>query len=433
MGDVGKEIGFQRLDTAQLRHHFVEIQDHVVHVVLLVGAVDGRDVDGKVPARHLPGGLGDLLQGLFIGASGEPGDQEGHPRRNEAPVEYPVKKEGEVDHAFKWPLTLPVGVKGVYISFNQSNYDIDGYEWSQVVGTTDRVNGDNIGKLFVSFDNNPVTPYIRNVYRLPQPGPVPDDPGDIIDPVGPGDVEIEDPDIPLASAIGLNDVEHMAYIVGYDDGTVRPLANITRAEVATIFFRLMTDVYRAINWSTTNDFSDVNEGDWYNNAVSTCANAEIMTGYADGTFLPNKSVTRAEFVAIAAQFLGGEYTGEGIEDFTDTAGHWAAGEIRRCVEAGWVTTEEETFRPDDLITRAEVMTIVNRMLRRTPHEDHMIPAMKTWVDNPKGTDYYEAVQEATNEHEYERDGDEVESWINLLEMRDWAALEKEWSTANSGK
>ena len=189
----------------------------------------------------------------------------------------------------------------------------------------------------------------------------------------------------------------------------------------------MTDVYRIMNWSTENEFSDVNVGDWFNNAISTCANAGIVDGYADGTFLPNQAVTRAEFAAIVARFLGDEYTGEGIEDFADTADHWAAAEIRRCVEAGWITRDAEDFRPEELITRAEVMTIVNRMLHRTPDKDHMLPEMKTWIDNPEGTEYYEAVQEATNEHGYERDDQEIDTWTEVLEMRDWTALEAEWA------
>ena len=354
----------------------------------------------------------------------------------------PTKKDDEVDHAFKWPLTLPVGVKGVYLSLNQSNYDIDGYEWSQVVGTTDRVDGGNIGQLYISFDNNPVTPYIRNVYRVPTPvdpsDPIdPTDPTDPIGPTDPGDtdaggtVEITDGEVPLASAVGLNDVDHFAYLIGYEDDTVRPLDHITRAEVATIFFRLMTDLYRTINWSTTNDFSDVNEGDWCNTAVSTCANAGIMAGYADGTFRPNQTITRAEFVEIAAQFLDSMYTGENIQDFADTVGHRAAEEIRRCVEAGWVTTEEENFRPEDLITRAEVATIINRMLNRAPHEDRMVPTMKTWIDNPKGSDYYEDIQEATNDHEYERDELGTETWTNALGTHDWKAMEAQWAAEMS--
>ncbi len=139
-------------------------------------------------------------------------------------------------------------------------------------------------------------------------------------------------------------------------------------------------------------------------------------------------MTRAEFITVVAAFLSEDYTGEGIEDFADTVGHQAAEDIRRCVEAGWITTEKELFRPDDLITRAEVMTIIDRMLDRTPDEDHMLPNMKTWKDNPKGTEYYEAVQEATNEHAYERSGEEnIETWTELLEMRDWKALETQWA------
>lgn len=297
----------------------------------------------------------------------------------------------------------------ITVSRGSTSYNGETYVFSSVSGDTTISEGGNVINVY---------------YVLPEPDT---DPGDPTDPT----VEIDEPEVPLAGAEGLNDVDHMAYIIGYEDDTVRPLDNITRAEVSTIFFRLMTDLYRTINWSTTNDFTDVNEGDWFNNAVSTCANAGIVDGYADGTFLPNKAVTRAEFAAIVARFLGDEYTGEGIEDFSDTADHWAAEEIRRCVEAGWVTTEEDAFRPEDLITRAEVMIIINRMLHRTPDEDHMIPTMKTWIDNPKGTDYYEAVQEATNEHDYTRDETSVETWTALKEGTDWAALELGWA-ANNG-
>jgi len=238
--------------------------------------------------------------------------------------------------------------------------------------------------------------------------------------------------VPLAGAIGLNDVDHFAYVIGYDDDTVRPLNNITRAEVATIFFRLMTDEYRTANWATTNDFSDVKAGSWYNNAISTCAKAGLLTGYPDGTFKPNQSITRAEFAAIAARFLSDEVTGENVGDFTDTANHWAAKEIRRAAEAGWVNGDNGRFRPDDYISRAEVMTIVNRMLDRIPDAEHMLDTMKKWSDNPAGTWYYEAVQEATNEHAYERDELGVtETWTEILTARDWKALEAEWASANA--
>ncbi len=245
-----------------------------------------------------------------------------------------------------------------------------------------------------------------------------------------GGTTITDEEVPLAGAVGLNDTDHFAYVIGYDDDTVRPLNNITRAEAATIFFRLMTDEYRAANWSTTNSFSDVNAGDWYNNAVSTCANAGVLKGYEDGTFRPKAPITRAEFAAMAAGFMDESITDEGTGDFSDTADHWAAAAIRRAAKAGWVTGSGNKFNPNEKITRAEVMTIVNRMLDRTPDKDHMLPTMKKWTDNPEDAWYYEAVQEATNEHDYERDELSIETWTELLTERDWKALETEW--ANNG-
>ncbi len=258
---------------------------------------------------------------------------------------------------------------------------------------------------------------------------IPDEPTPVAP--NPPEVEIDDERTPLASANGLNSVDHFAYIIGYDDDTVRPENKITRAEVATIFFRLMTDVYRAANWSTTNDFSDVAAGSWYNNAISTCAKAGLVNGYSDGTFKPDQSITRAEFATIAARFLDEEITGAGAEGFADIEGHWAETNILRAAEAGWVNGDNGRFRPDDYISRAEVMTIVNRMLNRVPDEDHLLPEMKTWSDNPKTAWYYEAVQEATNEHAYEWIDENVENWTELLTIRDWAALEKEWATAYS--
>ena len=273
----------------------------------------------------------------------------------------------------------------------------------------------------------PVTP-VTPVTPTPGPTVIPDNPT----PLDPG-TTITDDDVPLAGAVGLNDVDHFAYIIGYDEDHVRPLNNITRAEVATIFFRLMTDEYRNANWSTSNDFSDVQAGSWYNNAISTCANAGALNGYADGSFKPNASITRAEFAAIADRFLSDEYTDDGTGDFSDTANHWAAKEIRLAAKAGWVRGDGNKFRPNDPITRAEVMTIVNRMLDRVPDADHMLETMKKWVDNPEDAWYYEAVQEATNEHAYERDADlgVIETWTEILEVRDWKALEESWANANT--
>ncbi|MBD5149284.1 MAG: hypothetical protein HDT18_02640 [Oscillibacter sp.] len=296
--------------------------------------------------------------------------------------------------------------------------------WAPAV--TARINGDAIYVAQWNSDSviAPPDPTTPDIPEPPTPlGPGPDD-----------GIDIEDEEIPLANAVGLNDTEHFAYIIGYEDDTVRPLNNITRAEAVTIFFRLMTDEYRAANWSTENSFSDVNVGNWYNNAVSTLLKAGALEHFAqDDAFLPNQAITRAEFASIAAGFVSDEITGEEVGDFSDTEGHWASLAIRKAVQAGWINgVGGNRFAPDETITRAEVMTMINRMLDRVPDAEHMLPTMKVWSDNPEGKWYYEAVQEATNGHEYERDEmGVVETWTELAENRDWAALESEWA-ANGG-
>ena len=245
--------------------------------------------------------------------------------------------------------------------------------------------------------------------------------------------EIIDEEVPLAETPWLNTEDHYAYIIGYsEDGTVRPNANITRAEVATIFFRLLTDEARDQFWMTSNNFSDVLPNDWYNNAVSTMVNMGIIQGYEDGTFRPNANITRAEFAAIAARFMASGY---GVEDdlFTDIANHWARESINDAAMAGWINGYEDgTFRPDAAITRAEAVTLVNNVLQRKPDADHMLDSMIKWPDNPEGTWYYEAIQEATNSHDYDLFEDaEYETWTALQENRDWAALEKDWANAHS--
>ena len=232
----------------------------------------------------------------------------------------------------------------------------------------------------------------------------------------------------------LNTTDHYAYIVGYEDGEVKPNNNITRAEVATIFFRLLTDDARAYYWSTDSGFSDVKPGDWYNNAVSTMVNAGILNGYSDGTFKPNANITRAEFATIAARFLSNSYS---LNDrFYDTEGHWAEPYINRAAEVGWINGYNDgSFKPDKAITRAEAVTLVNAVLGREPHEDHLLSNMIRWPDNPKSAWYYEAIQEATNSHDYDWirvSGERVEEWTEKLTERDWAALEQQWSTAYSG-
>ena len=234
-------------------------------------------------------------------------------------------------------------------------------------------------------------------------------------------VEIEDDD-----ALGLNTTDHFAYIVGYGNGEVRPQNNITRAEVATIFFRLLTDDVRDENLTKTNRYSDVAATSWYNTAVSTLSSMGIITGYPDGTFRPNAAITRAEFAAIAARFdSNGDKT---TAKFSDIATHWAKDEISIAYNNGWITGYPDgTFGPQRDITRAETMTLVNRVLNRQPEtEDDLLPNMTVWTDNanPKAW-YYLAVQEATNSHYYEfKTNSKYEKWTELRETRDWTQLEK---------
>lgn len=237
----------------------------------------------------------------------------------------------------------------------------------------------------------------------------------------PPTVKIEDDD-----ALGLNTTDHFAYIVGYGNGEVRPQNNITRAEVATIFFRLLTDDVRDENLTKTNRYSDVAATSWYNTAVSTLSSMGIITGYPDGTFRPNAAITRAEFAAIAARFDNdGDKT---AAKFSDIATHWAKDEISIAYNNGWITGYPDgTFGPQRDITRAETMTLVNRVLNRQPEtEDDLLPNMTVWTDNanPKAW-YYLAVQEATNSHYYKfKTNSKYEKWTELRETRDWTQLEK---------
>ena len=233
-------------------------------------------------------------------------------------------------------------------------------------------------------------------------------------------------EIPDDDALGLNTTDHFAYIVGYGNGEVRPQNNITRAEVATIFFRLLTDDVRDENLTKTNRYSDVAATSWYNTAVSTLSSMGIITGYPDGTFRPNAAITRAEFAAIAARFDNdGDKT---AAKFSDIATHWAKDEISIAYNNGWITGYPDgTFGPQRDITRAETMTLVNRVLNRQPEtEDDLLPNMTVWTDNanPKAW-YYLAVQEATNSHYYKfKTNSQYEKWTELRETRDWKAPEQ---------
>lgn len=233
-------------------------------------------------------------------------------------------------------------------------------------------------------------------------------------------------EIPDDDALGLNTTDHFAYIVGYGNGQVRPQNAITRAEVATIFFRLLTDDVREEHFTSTNKYTDVAAGAWYNNAVSTLSAMGIITGYPDGTFRPNAYITRAEFAAIAARFdTDGDKT---LAAFSDIANHWAKDEISVAYNNGWVDGYPDgTFGPQRNITRAETVTLVNRVLNRKPEtEDDLLPDMTTWTDNAdKKAWYYLAIQEATNSHYYKyKENSEYEKWTELRETRDWTQLEK---------
>ena len=238
---------------------------------------------------------------------------------------------------------------------------------------------------------------------------------------GGGTVTIPD-DVPT----GLNGKDHYAYVVGYPDGMVYPQKNITRAEVATIFFRLLTDETREANMTKSNGYNDMKDGAWYTCAVSTLSKMGIIKGYEDGSFKPDASISRAEFAAIAARFdPDGDKT---PATFSDVSSHWAKDEISIAANHGWIKGYEDgSFKPDQKITRAETMTLVNRVLKRLPEtKDDLHKDMKTWPDNQNESAwFYLAVQEATNSHyqKLKKDGTH-ETWESMRETRDWAALEK---------
>ena len=223
----------------------------------------------------------------------------------------------------------------------------------------------------------------------------------------------------------LNGDDHFAYIIGRDDGLVHPEATITRAEVATIFFRLLTDEARAEYLTETSPFHDVAPDAWYATAVATMEAMGIVEGRAPAVFDPEAPITRGEFAAIAARFDSAPY--DGADRFTDIGGHWAAEYINQAAVKGWVEGQPDgSFAPDRSISRAEAMTLVNRVLGRLPETaDDLLDGMITWPDNPPGAWYYLAVQEATNSHDYGRKADTVhETWTGLQPVEDWTRYEQ---------
>ncbi|MBS1450570.1 MAG: VWA domain-containing protein [Oscillospiraceae bacterium] len=223
----------------------------------------------------------------------------------------------------------------------------------------------------------------------------------------------------------LNKTDHFAYVIGYPDGTVHPNGQITRAEVATIFFRLLRDEVRDGAFTTSNSYSDVAYGKWYNNPISTMSALGIITGYPDGTFKPNKPITRAEFAAIAARF---DETQSGKSaTFSDVIGHWAAKEIGIAYANEWIKGYPDgTFKPDQNITRAEAMTLINRVLERKPESPaDLLTNMNKWTDNLDTSKwYYLDVQEATNSHGYTRKTFNYELWRQMLPDPDWSRYER---------
>ena len=262
----------------------------------------------------------------------------------------------------------------------------------------------------ITLNGKPVTLYAqwKRIYRPNPPTPT---------------VEILDED-----ALGLNTDDHFAYIIGYPDGTVQPNGQITRAEATTIFFRLLTEESRSANLTKTNGYTDVASDAWYNTAVSTMTKAGIVDGYPDGTFRPDAPITRAEMAKIISLFAKLD---KSESRFSDIAGHWAEAYIRLAAGNGWIAGYPDgTFGPQRNISRAETATMINRVLERVPSAESRLlsrDVMQIWPDANPGDWFYLAMQEATNSHDYERNAKWAaadEQWTALRETRDWKALEQ---------
>ena len=221
----------------------------------------------------------------------------------------------------------------------------------------------------------------------------------------------------------LNDSDHFAYVIGYMDGNVRPYGLISRAETTTIFFRLLKDSVRDGNLLTSNTYTDVADDYWANTAISTMTGLGIVQGRSTTTFDPKAPITRAQFAAICARFDTGKSSGE--QTFSDIQGHWAEKYIQRAAELGWIKGfEDGTFRPDTYITRAQAMTMINRVLNRIPEdESDLLPGMNVWPDCNPGDWFYLAVQEATNSHDFEHKAGNYETWTKLMKNPDWIRYE----------
>lgn len=221
----------------------------------------------------------------------------------------------------------------------------------------------------------------------------------------------------------LNGTDHFAYMIGFRDGYLKPNAVITRAQATTIFFRLLKPEIRDGNLTTSNHYSDVADSFWANTAISTMTALGLVGGYSDGTFRPNEPITRAQFATICARFDTG--LANGYSNFTDIGSHWAKAEIERAAVLGWVRGYSDgTFRPNVPITRAQVATMINRVLDRIPEtEEDLLPNMVKWPDNNPGDWHYLALQEATNSHTHVRKDEVYETWTALTQIPDWTRYE----------
>ena len=221
----------------------------------------------------------------------------------------------------------------------------------------------------------------------------------------------------------LNGDDHFAYIIGSSDALVRPNDNITRAGVATIFFRLLKDSVRDANLLTSNTYTDVPDDYWANTAISTMTGLGIVQGHSATTFDPSAPITRAQFAAICARFDTGKTSG--TQSFTDTKGHWAEKYIERAAELGWIRGfEDGTFRPNAYITRAQAVTMINRVLNRIPEDTgDLLPGMTVWADCKPGDWFYLAIQEATNSHDFKHKAGSYETWTRLTKDPDWTRYE----------
>ena len=346
--------------------------------------------------------------------------------REEAPYVlhyYQKGEDGQSNECFVWDINVPV-----------SNFDPVALTYSvklvnpkSASGTYGQYDADGSKKYSGLYTNNSATLYPKDSNKnwgIPE---------NFLKPTvsytvsgGSGGNHKPTVTIPDDVPTGLNGKDHYAYVVGYPDGMVYPQKNITRAEVATIFFRLLKDETREANMTKSNSYNDMKDGAWYTCAVSTLSKMGIIKGYEDGSFKPDASISRAEFAAIAARFdPDGDTT---PATFSDVSSHWAKDEISIAAHHGWIKGYEDgSFKPDQKITRAETMTLVNRVLKRLPEtKDDLHKDMKTWPDNQNESAwFYLAVQEATNSHyqNLKKDGTH-ETWESMRETRDWAALEK---------